>query len=112
MTWDEVVAMAVDHPGVEPGSSYGTPSLRVRKKFMARLREDDVMVLMPVDDIEQRMLMDTQPEIYFKTAHYMGHPSILIRVSRVDPADMRELLERSWSRLAGPRLLAERAARG
>jgi hypothetical protein len=57
MTYEEVVAMACDLPGVETSTSYGTPSLKVRKKFMARLREDDVLVLVQVDDIEQRMLM-------------------------------------------------------
>lgn len=110
MTYDEVVAMSLELPGVEASTSYGTPSLKVRKKFLGRLREDDVFVLVQVDDIEQRMLMETQPGVFFKTPHYEGHPSILIRLSLVDPGDMRELLERSWRRLAGPRLLALRAS--
>ncbi|HEY7270575.1 MAG TPA: MmcQ/YjbR family DNA-binding protein, partial [Dehalococcoidia bacterium] len=110
--WEEVVALAIQLPGVEASTSYGTPSLKVRKKFMSRLREDDVIVLVQVDDIEQRMLMDTQPQTYFKTPHYEGHASILIRLSRADPAEVRELLERTWNRLAGPRLLAQRPSTG
>jgi hypothetical protein len=110
VTYEDVVSIALALPGVETSTSYGTPSLKVRKKFMARLREPDVLVLVQVEDIEQRMLMETQPEVYFKTPHYEGHPSILVRLSRAQPADIRALIERSWSRLAGPRLLAQREA--
>lgn len=106
MTFDDVVKMALDLPGVEQSTSYGTPSLKVQKKFMARLREEDVLVLAAVDDIEQRMLMDTRPEVYFKTPHYEGHPSILIRLSRVAPEELEELIGQSWRRLASKRLLA------
>ena len=110
MTYDDVVAIAFELPGVEQSTSYGTPSLKVRKKFLARLREDDILVVVQVDDIEQRMLMETMPRAYFKTPHYEGHPSILVRLSQANPADVREIIERSWERLAGPRLLAQRAA--
>jgi len=111
MTFDEVVAIAGELPGVGESTSYGTPSLKVRMKFMARLREPDVMVLVAVEDIEQRMLMETQPDVYFKTPHYEGHPSILIRLSKVDPAELRDLIEQSWRRIAPPRLVALRDAR-
>ena len=110
MTFDEVVAIACELPGVEESTSYGTPSLKVRKKFMARLREPDVIVLVGVEDIEQRMLMETQPRVYFKTPHYEGHPSILIRLSKVDPEELRDLIEQSWRRIAPPRLVALREA--
>jgi hypothetical protein len=112
MTYEEVVAIARDLPGMETSTSYGTPSLKVGRKFMARLREDDVLVLVQVDDIEQRMLMETQPGVFFKTPHYEGHASILVRLSKADPADVSGLLERSWSRLAGPRLLRQRDQAG
>ena len=106
MTFDDVVALASEWPGIETGTSYGTPALRVRRKFMARLREDgDTLVLTPVDDIEQEALMAMQPDVFYTTPHYQGYPSVLIRISRVDPEDLRELLEQSWRRLAGKRLL-------
>ncbi|HXH21655.1 MAG TPA: MmcQ/YjbR family DNA-binding protein [Dehalococcoidia bacterium] len=110
MTWDEVVELACRLPGVEVSTSYGTPALKVRRKFMARLRQEDpepdVMVLGAVDDIEQRMLMDTRPSVYFKRPHYKGHPSILIRLPNAEPGEVGALLEQSWRRLAPPRLLA------
>jgi hypothetical protein len=109
MTFDDVVEMARQLPGVEEGTSYGTRSLRVRRKFMCRLREDgDTLVLKPVEDIEQEMLMATQPDVYYKTDHYRGYPAILIRLSKIDPADLQELLVQSWRRLAPAKLLAQR----
>ncbi len=110
MTFDEVVAFGCALPGVERSTSYGTPSLKVAKKFMARLREEDpdVMVLTAVDDIEQQMLLETQPGVFFKTPHYVGHPTILVRLSRVDPHELRDMIERTWTRTANKRLLAQR----
>lgn len=100
---------ALTLPGVESRSSYGTPGLYVGKKFMARLRDDDydTMVLKPVEDDEQRFLMETQPEVFFLTPHYVGYPTILIRLSKVDPAQLEEMVEESWRRLATKRMLAE-----
>ena len=107
VTFEQVAEMALAFPGVVARSSYGTPGLYVAKKFMARLREPDVMVLTPVEDVEQQFLMGTQPEVFFLTDHYRGYPTILIRLSKVDPREMRDLIEQSWRRLASKKLLAE-----
>ncbi|HLF78332.1 MAG TPA: MmcQ/YjbR family DNA-binding protein [Dehalococcoidia bacterium] len=108
MTYDEVVQMALELPGVETSTSYGTPALKVRGKFMARLREPDVMVLKPIDDIEKQMLMETQPETFFITDHYRGYPTVLIRLSRIEPVQLTALLEQCWRQLAPKRLVALR----
>jgi hypothetical protein len=107
MTFDDVVRIATELPGVEEGSSYGTRALRVQRRFMCRLREDgDTFVLKPVAEIEQEMLMATQPDVFYLTPHYQGYNCILIRLSRVSETDLRALIEQSWSRLASKRLLA------
>ena len=84
VTFTQVTQMALVLPGVEARSSYGTPGLYVAKKFMARLREPDVIVLKPIEDDEQRFLMGTQPDVFFLTDHYRGYPTILIRLSEID----------------------------
>ena len=38
--WSEVSALAVQFPGAEEGSSYGTPAFKVDTKLFARLKED------------------------------------------------------------------------
>ncbi len=111
MTFDDVVRLGETLPGVTVGTSYGTPALRVGKRFFCRLREDDeTLVLKAVDDIEQRFLMETQPEVFYKTPHYDGYDAILIHLSRVDELELRELLEQSWRRLATKTLLKAREA--
>jgi hypothetical protein len=111
LTFDDVVRLTAHLPGIEVGTSYGTPALRVGKKFMARTWEDgETLVLKPVEDIEQRFLMETQPDVFYLTPHYEGYPTILIHLSRVDEAQLRDLLEQSWERLATKKLLAARSA--
>jgi hypothetical protein len=109
-SFGKISKFALALPGVEARSSYGTPGLFVGKKFMARLRNDDLdsMVLKPVEDDEQRFLMETQPDVFFLTPHYVGYPTILIRLSKVDRAQLEELVEQSWRRLATKAMLAQR----
>lgn len=40
MTFDDVRRISLAWPEVEDGTSYGTPALKVRKKLLARLKED------------------------------------------------------------------------
>ncbi|MDP9238878.1 MAG: MmcQ/YjbR family DNA-binding protein [Chloroflexota bacterium] len=96
VTYEQFCAMALKLPGVADGSSYGTPALRVKKKFMARLREPDVLVLKPVDDMEKQFLMETQPRTFFLADHYRGSDAILVRLSMADPTELRDLVERAW----------------
>ncbi len=54
-TWDDVVAIGLRFPGVETGTSYGTPALKVRGKGMCRLRTDpDALVVRVVDLMDRR----------------------------------------------------------
>ncbi|HEX5478690.1 MAG TPA: hypothetical protein VFY79_03110 [Dehalococcoidia bacterium] len=54
VTFGDVRKIMLALPGVTEGTSFGTPAFKVRGKFLSRLREDDVLVLKPVDDIEQQ----------------------------------------------------------
>jgi hypothetical protein len=108
LTFEDVARLVAHLPGVERGTSYGTPALRVGKKFMCRMREDgETLVLQPIEDIEQRFLMETQPRVFYKTPHYEGSDAILIHLSQVDEGELRELLAQSWRRLANKRLLQQ-----
>jgi hypothetical protein len=101
LSFDDVTRLATQMPGVTIGASYGTPALRVGKRLMARLWQDgEVLVLKPVEDIEQRFLMETRPGVFFKTPHYEGYDAILIHLSTVDEETLRDLLQQCWRRLA------------
>jgi hypothetical protein len=94
-------------PGVEEYTSFGTPAFRVRGKMLARLREDSVLVLKPIEEGEQRFLMETRPQAFFLTDHYRGYSAILVRVREVDAAQLRQLTEDCWRRLASKKMVAE-----
>lgn len=105
MTYDELRALALAWPGVEDGTSYGTPALKVRGKLLARLWEDgDTLVVTGVDSDERALLMETSPEIYHLTDHYRGWPTVLVRLSAVTDAVTRDqvasLLSRHWRAVA------------
>jgi hypothetical protein len=100
MTWSEVRAFALTLPDVEESTSYGTPALRVKRTFLARLRDDGETLVVPVDPEERPFLLDAHPEALFVTEHYERWPLVLVSLPRADGALVRELLEDAWSERA------------
>jgi hypothetical protein len=107
--FDDVIRLTAELPGTSVGTSYGTPAVKVGKKLLARLWEDgEALVLLAVEDIEQRFLMETQPEVFFKTPHYDGYDTVLVRLPRIELSQLGELLEQSWERRATKTQLRQR----
>jgi hypothetical protein len=106
-SWDDVLAAARDLPGVEVGTSYGTPSLKVRGKFMCRLRTNpDALVMRVIDLADREALLKGRPETYFSTRHYDGYPVVLVRLDRIEPHELAELVEDAWRLQAPKRVVA------
>jgi hypothetical protein len=106
MTWDEVIAIALELPGVEVSTSYGTPSLKVKGKFLTRLRsEDDSIVLVDVPFDERDLLIEAEPQTFHTTPHYDGYPTVLARLAAVDAVTVRRMLERRWRHVAPKRMV-------
>lgn len=107
-SWDDVVEIGTRFPGVEVTKSYGTPALKVRGKFMCRLRTDpDALVMRVIDLGEREALLQGEPQTFFSTPHYDGHPYVLIRLESVDPVELAELLEDAWRLRAPKRVVAQ-----
>ncbi|MEC4589534.1 MULTISPECIES: MmcQ/YjbR family DNA-binding protein [Nitrospirillum] len=111
-SFDDVRAQALAWPGVEDGTSYGTPALKVRGKLLARLREDgDTLVVTGVDTDERALLMAIEPAVYHLTNHYVGWPIVLARLSAIpDQGSLDKvmgLLHRQW-RAVAPKTLVRR----
>jgi hypothetical protein len=107
-TWEDVVAIGRRFPGVEEGSWYGTPGLKVGGKGFCRLRTDPDALVMRVSDMgEREALLQGAPEAFFTTPHYDGAPYVLIRLEAVDPEELAELVEEAWRIRAPKRLVAE-----
>lgn len=79
-------------PGIEEGTSYGTPAVKVRGKLLARVKDAATLVLMcPLPDKE--LLLQAAPEIYFETAHYTGWPAVLVRMDAVTDDELAYRIE-------------------
>ena len=95
-------------PGVEEGTSYGMPSFKLAGKFLARLRDDDTVLVVHLRSFEDRdHLLETKPDTFFTTDHYRNYPTVLIRLARVSARVLEELLGDAWRRGAPRRLLKE-----
>ena len=107
-TWEDVIEIGLRFPGVEVTTSYGTPALKVKSKFMCRLRTAPDALVMRVTDLgEREALLQGQPDAFFTTPHYDGYPAVLIRLEAVDPQELAELVEEAWRIRAPKRAIAE-----
>jgi hypothetical protein len=105
-SWEDVVEIGTRLPGVEVGTSFRTPALRVRGKGMCRLRTNpDALVLRVTDIGEREALLQGQPDVFFTTPHYDGYPYVLVRLADVDPVELGELIEEAWRVFAAKRVV-------
>ena len=106
-TWDDVVQLGTRLPGVEVGSWYSTPGLKVRNKGMCRLRTSpDALVVRVTDLGEREVLLRSEPDVFFSTPHYEGSPHVLVRLEAIGLDELGELLEDAWRVFAGKRAVA------
>ncbi len=112
MTYEDVRAIALSLPNVEEATAYGKPGFKAFGKFLTRVRsEDDSIVLVGVTFDEREMLMEADPDTFHITPHYKDYPSVLARLSHVDPGTVRSMLERRWRAVAPKKFLKEHDAR-
>ena len=91
-------------PGVDDGTSYGTPALKVRGKLLARLHQSMDCLVLRADHLDRQILMQSAPDTFFITDHYRDYPWILVRFSAVEKSALPDLIERAW-RLVAPKAL-------
>ncbi|MGC4106223.1 MAG: MmcQ/YjbR family DNA-binding protein [Thermomicrobiales bacterium] len=98
-SWQDVVAIANGFPEVEETTSYGSPSLKVRKKLFARLRaeKDSPYQLMLRCEADQKdFLLQTGDPAFGTEPHYDGYAAILIRLDLIDRDHLADLVEDAW----------------
>ena len=106
----KLLAAAEGLPDVVETTSYGTPSLKVRKKFLCRVKDGATAVVMcPLE--EKELLIEAAPEFYFETEHYKGWPAILVRVHAIPADELRLRVDRAWQMQAPKSLQKARQKR-
>ena len=108
ISWEDVLELAGELPEVEETTSYGTPALKVKGKFMARLRDEGRVLVMRCDLDEKPFLLEASAETLFTTPHYDGYGAVLVRLDAVSRDELKELLIDAWL-LVAPKKLVEQA---
>ncbi len=103
ITYDTVRKMALAMPGVEEGTSYGTPALKVKGRLFVRLREEGDVIVLKMPFEKRYELMAADPETYFITDHYREDEWILVRLACVHRDALPGLLQTAHRAASSPR---------
>jgi hypothetical protein len=109
--WQDVRRIALALPEVAERPSRGLASWRVRDKqfvWERPLRPADLRALgdgAPTGAIlgvrvehlgAKEALIASDPAVYFTTPHFDGYPAVLVRLDRIDPCELEELVVEAW----------------
>ena len=96
INFDTVRKIGLALSGVEESTAYGSPALKVHGKLLACVPKNrsaepnSLMVRVGFDDRAE--LLAAAPDVYYVTDHYLNYSSVLVRLSRVTPDVLRDLL--------------------
>ncbi len=125
-SWEDVAEIAGALPEVDESTSYGNRDWKVRKKTFAwdrplRPKEvehlggfepegaapsGEILAVRVADEEAKQALISSEPEIYFTTSHFYGYPAVLIRLERIGPAELEEVVVEAWLARAPKRVSA------
>lgn len=94
--FDTVRKVGLTLSGVKQGTAYGAPALKVHGKLLACVPANrsaepgSLVVRIGFDDRAE--LLATAPDVYYLTDHYLDYNAVLVRLSRVTPEVLRDLL--------------------
>jgi len=105
VTFETVRELVLALPETSERASYdGTPSFRVKDKFLARLRPEGGVLVLRMNIEQKEVVIASWPEKFFSTPHYDGWPGVLIRFEAVSREEMEDLLLEAWLFVAPPRV--------
>src|SRR5208337_3858768 len=96
ISFDTVWKIGLALPGVEESTAYGSPALKVHGKLLACVpshrsaEPGSLAVRVGFDDRVE--LLAAAPDVYYVTDHYLNYSAVLVRLSRVTPDVLRDLL--------------------
>ena len=107
-TWDTVRELGARLPESYERTSWGMPSLYVRKRMFACLstREEGALVLRAERD-ERPLMIESRPDVFYLTPHYESGDWILVRLAAIDVEELGDRLLDSWCLAAPAKLVAQ-----
>jgi hypothetical protein len=100
LDFDDVRRFGLGLPGMEESTMYGTPALKVNGNLVACIAShksaEPGTLVARVDFDERDELIATDPDTYYLTDHYVNYTSVLVRLSRIHPDALRDLIHGAW----------------
>jgi hypothetical protein len=99
--FDTVRKLARELGDVEDATLHGVKALKVRGKLLAwipphkNVEPGSLAVRVTIED--RAAFIADAPEVYYFTEHYRNYPTVLVRMSRIRPDALKDLLRMSWS---------------
>jgi hypothetical protein len=121
-TWDDVRRIALALPETSERVSRDMRQWRVKDKLFVwerPLRRPDLEALGDAAPdgpilgarvehlVAKDALLADDPEIYFTTPHFDGYPAVLVRLERIPPDALDEVIVEAWLARAPARLARE-----
>ena len=96
VNFEAVRALKREFPDLVESTMYGSPALKLGARLVACLaihRSAEPGTLVVRTDFEQRAaLLTDDPGTYYVTDHYAKHPVVLVRLARLRPDQIRDLV--------------------
>ena len=120
-TWDDVRELALALPETSEGTTRGSRTWLVGGKLFVWERplrgtdrkalgdaapEGQIMGARVEHEGSKQALIADDPEVFFTTPHFDGHPAILVVLDHITPEDLRETVVEAWLCRAPKRLVA------
>ena len=111
--WEDVEAFALTLPGVERGTSYRMPTVKVAangRGFVWTGHEAETSFAIWAEPGAAEMLIETDPDTFWQSPHYAGSNAVLVRYSSDDPDRVRHRIEQSHELVAAMKPVRKRKA--
>jgi hypothetical protein len=107
--YERYLKIALALPGAEAVTSYRTPGVKICGRIFSRWRtEAEGALAIRCDFLDRQILMQTQPEVFFLTDHYLNYPMVLVRLDKVTKDVLTDVTERAWRLVAPAKLVKQR----
>ncbi|HEX3703452.1 MAG TPA: MmcQ/YjbR family DNA-binding protein [Vicinamibacterales bacterium] len=95
-TFEAVEAVGRTLPDVEVTTAWGQPALKTRGKMFACMAShksaEANSLVVRVDFAGRDALLEDDPGTYYLPEHYVAHPCVLVRLSRIRADALRDLV--------------------
>jgi hypothetical protein len=92
--------MARSLPGIEEGTSWGTPALKIDGQMFTCIpihkSAEPGSLAVRVDFAQRDELLAADPETYYVKEHYVNYPCVLVRLARIHDDALRDLLRMGY----------------